>query len=320
MEGLSSQRRSSGSFSDDDDQQSNHSAASTTPSTVNNDDVYTALDYAALLNATPASIPLFRGNAVFDIPVPPALLANASSLSSSSPNNDESHLGERTEFSHVRYSALTCKPTGFVRAGYTLRPELYARPRPTGILVSMIVRGEGVDVVRRSLDSVRNAVKLLGSRREKPWGQGAWKKVVLVLACDGEQRPETMALFAAQGLWTDRLLVSRVRGKQVLGHLFEVRLAIFMKLLSRSLLTSGCQVYYSPSREQRPGAASTSNWTIVHPAANIALCIQSGRHGRGSTVDYCGVWRASCPSGLDTREGWRCSISRVSLRCMGGGV
>lgn len=206
------QRRNTESFNDTDHSDSSSFTAPTSPSTI--DDVLTALDYGHLLAAPPCSIPLFRGNAIFDIPAPPALLANASF--------GDHETQERTEFSHVRYSALTCKPTDFMRSGYTLRPELYASPRATGILISMIVRGDRVNSVLRSLDSVRNAVRVLCSRKEAPWGPGSWKNVLLVVVCDGEQRPETKALFAALGLWTDGVLASRVRGKQVRGHLFEV--------------------------------------------------------------------------------------------------
>ena len=217
-------RRSAESPSDDNRSDSSSFTASTSPSTVNDNDVLTALNCAHLPTAGPTSFPLFRGNAIFDIPVSPALLAKTSSSSSS---DHETH--ERTEFSHVRYSALTCRPTDFVRSGYTLRPELYGIPRATGILVSVIVRGEGVDAVLRSLDSVRNGVRALCSRqRATPWGPGSWKKVLLVVVCDGEQRPETKALFAALGMWNDRFRASRVGEKQVIGHLFEVDESLFL--------------------------------------------------------------------------------------------
>ena len=189
------------------------SSASTSPTTLHSDDALTALDYTQLQAAQGLS--LLRGNCVVSVPAPPTLLTSISS-------SDGPETSEHSEFSHVRYSALACSTTDFTRSGYTLRSELFARTRPTGILVSIILRREGIGPVLRSLEAVQSAVRALCSRRESPWGADAWKNVVLVLICDGEPQPETKALFGALGVWTDDIRASRVRGKRVTGHLFEV--------------------------------------------------------------------------------------------------
>ena len=75
---------------------------------------------------------LYRGNLVFDIPVPPAAL-------------NKVPRGEGDEFSYVRYTAVTCSPEFFQeRRGYVLRVSLFSTPRQTDIFVSVFFGTEQV--------------------------------------------------------------------------------------------------------------------------------------------------------------------------------
>jgi chitin synthase len=44
---------------------------------------------------------------------------------------------ERDEFTHVRYSAVTCDPSQFCNDRYTLRPRLFARPRQIEMMIAV---------------------------------------------------------------------------------------------------------------------------------------------------------------------------------------
>ncbi|KAM5362716.1 hypothetical protein ACJZ2D_012378 [Fusarium nematophilum] len=66
----------------------------------------------------------YRGNLVLDRPVPQDLL-------DSIPRNDR-----RNEFTHWRFTAVTCYPSLVVDRNYALRPQLFAWPRPIKVILS----------------------------------------------------------------------------------------------------------------------------------------------------------------------------------------
>lgn len=68
-------------------------------------------------------VPLYKGNLVIECPVP-------SRLMHANPRKD-------TEFSHMRYSAVTCDPDDFARSRYTLRPRLMNRQTELFIVMTM---------------------------------------------------------------------------------------------------------------------------------------------------------------------------------------
>jgi hypothetical protein len=70
-------------------------------------------------------VKLFKGNLVLDCPVPTRILYGV-------PHGTPPI---RDEFTHVRYSALTCHPSEFSDSKFVLRPSLFAKPRSTEILI-----------------------------------------------------------------------------------------------------------------------------------------------------------------------------------------
>jgi len=65
---------------------------------------------------------LFRGHLVLDIDIPSMLL-------------DQCPEKTETEFSKMRYTAVTCDPNDFVDDKYTLRQRLYDPPRQTELFI-----------------------------------------------------------------------------------------------------------------------------------------------------------------------------------------
>jgi chitin synthase len=62
-----------------------------------------------------------QGNLVVDVPVPDFLM----------------RFRQGSEFSHLRYSAVTCDPDEFGRRGFTLRQQEYGRPTELFVVVTM---------------------------------------------------------------------------------------------------------------------------------------------------------------------------------------
>ncbi|CAG8789491.1 1578_t:CDS:1, partial [Acaulospora morrowiae] len=67
-------------------------------------------------------VKLFEGNFVIDCPVPERLLQHVP------------RKGDR-EFTHMRYTACTCKPDEFKDSKYTLRQQLLDPPRQTELFI-----------------------------------------------------------------------------------------------------------------------------------------------------------------------------------------
>ena len=199
------------------DDRSSLQSVSTSQSTLNFDEAQAAFNNALQqqLQQQPQDpiYGLFQGNLICDCSVAPLLLART-------PNPSKKY--ERDEFSHVRYTAITCGPIAFPRKGYVLRPSLFAKPRSTGILVSLMLRREKLDEVLRTFLAVRAGVQTLCELQKPAWGRGAWKGVMFAIVCLEEPRPEVRAFLAVLGIWVDDIRAHRVNDKRVKGHLFEV--------------------------------------------------------------------------------------------------
>jgi len=96
---------------------------------------------------------LFQGNFIIDCPVPYRLLRQV----------PHSTAPLRDEFSHMRYSAVTCDPADFYEERFTLRPPLFARPRTTEIMIIVTMYNKDDILFARTLRGVLANVKYLTS-------------------------------------------------------------------------------------------------------------------------------------------------------------
>jgi len=178
---------------------------------------------------------LFSGNLVIDIPLPPAVLLKV-------PH------GERDEFTHVRYSAVTCQPQSFSDKKYTLRASLFAKPRLTDVLLSVYIDDahstdlpsiltKACEAIDYLVDDTLERPSILGS--DLPAGS-AWKRVVLHLHFPTRPDLETAVhldrISARPTQWDDSgpwssnrawgssafLEKDMVNGEAVLWHMYEV--------------------------------------------------------------------------------------------------
>lgn len=113
----------------------------------------------------------FRGNVVVDIPVPKRILDHIPHSSSL----------DRNEFTHSRFSFITCPPEEFRDHNYTLRATLFAQPRQTQFILVVQLNPNDKDFIRRwelihdSITFTQKKLETLGGAHE------FWKRIVVHL-------------------------------------------------------------------------------------------------------------------------------------------
>ncbi|KAG9508131.1 hypothetical protein J7337_001694 [Fusarium musae] len=116
----------------------------------------------------------FRGNVVVDIPVPDSILARI----------PQSSTLERNEFTHSRFSFVTCPPEEFGDQNYTLRATLFAQPRQTQFILVVQIDPYDKDFIRRwdlIHDSIVFAQKNFKKLEANRGAHDFWKRVVVHL-------------------------------------------------------------------------------------------------------------------------------------------
>ena len=110
------------------------------------------------------------------------------------------------EFTHMRYTAVTCDPNDFKDSGFTLRQVLYDPPRRTELFIVMTMYNEDDELFCRTMHGVmKNIAHLCKRDRSKTWGKEGWKKVVVCIVSDGRQKinSRTLSVIATMGAYQD---------------------------------------------------------------------------------------------------------------------
>lgn len=172
-------------------------------------------DFKPRLNYTKTikKVKLVHGNYVIDAPVPKALLDTFGKKI-----NDGGQ-----EMAFLRYSAVTCGPSNFIKYKYNLRQALYAPPRETEILVCITMYNEDEILLGKTLLGVFENIKNLTNRADPVWGEESWKKIVICIINDGrmELNKRTEILLSSLGLFQEGYAKSKINNKSVKAHLYE---------------------------------------------------------------------------------------------------
>ncbi|KAI8816432.1 chitin synthase-domain-containing protein [Fimicolochytrium jonesii] len=170
---------------------------------------YAPIDYLPR-KKTVRKIPLTpQGNLVVDIPVSDKVLSNGK------------HRQEE-EFSHMRYTAVTCTADEFSTKGYSLRQQEYGRHTEIFIVVTMY--NEDDFLFCKSMQAImKNIAHLCTRSRSKTWGNEGWKKVVVCIVSDGRTKVNRRVLdvLGLMGVYQDGVMKDHVNEKPVTAHLFE---------------------------------------------------------------------------------------------------
>jgi len=164
-------------------------------------------------------VKLFKGNLVLDCPVPTRILYKV-------PHGTPPI---RDEFTHVRYSALTCHPSEFNDSKFVLRPSLFAKPRSTEILVAILISENDLNSPAKQAAFARTLRSVIQIVRPEIWtnhasGKGIWKNIVIGIVTNGTVEASSLSVLEEMGVfWNDPdYRKPSVNQKDVLAHLYEV--------------------------------------------------------------------------------------------------
>ncbi|KAF2797099.1 glycosyltransferase family 2 protein [Melanomma pulvis-pyrius CBS 109.77] len=129
-----------------------------------------------------------------------------------------------SEFTHMRYTAVTCDPDDFVDRGYTLRQNIGTTTRETELFICITMYNENeIDFTRTMHGVMRNISHFCSRTRSRTWGKDGWQKIVVCIISDGRQKvhPRTLDALAAMGCYQDGIAKNHVNQREVTGHVYE---------------------------------------------------------------------------------------------------
>ncbi|KIV85968.1 chitin synthase 1 [Exophiala sideris] len=131
---------------------------------------------------------------------------------------------DEREFTHMRYTAVTCDPDDFVLKGYKLRQNFGPTMRETELLICVTMYNEGeIEFTRTMHGIMRNIAHFCSRAKSRTWGKDGWQKIVVCVIADGRQKvhPRTLNALAALGVYQDGIAKNVVNKKEVSAHVYE---------------------------------------------------------------------------------------------------
>ena len=131
---------------------------------------------------------------------------------------------DEIEFTHMRYTAVTCDPDDFVSKGYKLRQNIGSTARETELFICVTMYNENeIDFTRTMHAVMKNIAHFCSRSKSRTWGEHGWQKIVVCIVSDGRQKihPRTLDALAAMGIYQDGIAKNLVNQKEVQAHVYE---------------------------------------------------------------------------------------------------
>ncbi|APA12817.1 hypothetical protein sscle_10g075870 [Sclerotinia sclerotiorum 1980 UF-70] len=160
---------------------------------------------------TKREVKLINGELILECKIPTILYSFL-------PRRDE------VEFTHMRYTAVTCDPDDFVARGYKLRQNMGATARETELFICITMYNETeIDFTRTMHAVMKNISHFCSRSKSRTWGENGWQKIVVAIISDGRQKihPRTLDALAAMGVYQDGIAKNLVNGREVQAHVYE---------------------------------------------------------------------------------------------------
>jgi len=128
------------------------------------------------------------------------------------------------EYTHMRYTAVTCDPDEFVSRGYKLRQNIGKTMRETELFICITMYNENeVDFTRTMHGVMKNIAHFCSRTKSRTWGKDGWEKIVVCIISDGRQKvhARTLDALAAMGVYQDGIAKNLVNQKEVTAHVYE---------------------------------------------------------------------------------------------------
>ena len=131
---------------------------------------------------------------------------------------------DEIEFTHMRYTAVTCDPDDFVLKGYKLRQNIGSTSRETELFICVTMYNENeIDFTRTMHGVMRNISHFCSRSKSRTWGKDGWQKIVVCIVSDGRRKvhPRTLDALAAMGVYQDGIAKNLVNQREVTAHVYE---------------------------------------------------------------------------------------------------
>lgn len=131
---------------------------------------------------------------------------------------------DEIEFTHMRYTAVTCDPDDFVERGYKLRQSIGRTARETELFICVTMYNENAYDFTRTMHAVmKNIAHFCGRNKSRTWGELGWQKIVVCVVSDGREKihARTLDALAAMGVYQHGIAKNFVNQKAVQAHVYE---------------------------------------------------------------------------------------------------
>ncbi|KAK3324770.1 class 2 chitin synthase [Cercophora scortea] len=131
---------------------------------------------------------------------------------------------DEIEFTHMRYTAVTCDPDDFVDRGYKLRQNIGRTTRETELFICVTMYNEDEYGFTRTMHAVmKNISHFCARNKSRTWGELGWQKIVVCVVSDGRNNihPRTLDALAAMGVYQHGIAKNYVNQKAVQAHVYE---------------------------------------------------------------------------------------------------
>ncbi|KAF9088188.1 Chitin synthase, class 1 [Mortierella sp. AM989] len=251
-------------------------------------------------------VKLTSGNLVLDCPVPQNLLKTL-------------RYQEGNEFTHMRYTAVTCDPNDFAAENYTLQPLIVdEQPRETELFILMAMESEDEVPFTRTMHGVMKNIRHIVTRdRSRTWGPDSWKKVIVCIVSDGRLNinRNTLDVLTVMGVYQDGVAKNIVNDKPVTAHIFEYTTQV---TIDPEMGRSGRGEGYVPVqilfclKEKKCGKVNSHRWffnafgRVLQP--NVCVLLDVGIRPSSTSIYH--LWKAF---DLNSNVGGACGEVRAML-------
>lgn len=207
---------------------------------------------------------------------------------------------DEVEFTHMRYTAVTCDPDDFVNRGYKLRQNIGRTARETELFICVTMYNEDEYGFTRTMHSVMKNISHFCSRnKSRTWGADGWQKIVVCVVSDGREKihPRTLDALAAMGVYQHGIAKNFVNQKAVQAHVYEyttqVSLDSDLKFKGAEKGIVPCQMIFC-LKEKNQKKLNSHRWFFnafgkaLNP--NVCILLDVGTRPGGTSLYH--LWKA----------------------------
>ncbi|KAH9991839.1 chitin synthase-domain-containing protein, partial [Xylariaceae sp. FL0662B] len=207
---------------------------------------------------------------------------------------------DEIEFTHMRYTAVTCDPDDFVDRGYKLRQNLGRTTRETELFICVTMYNEDEVEFTRTMHAImKNVSHFCGRNRSRTWGELGWQKIVVCIVSDGREKVHlrTLDALAAMGVYQHGIAKNFVNQKAVQAHVYEyttqVSLDSDLKFKGAEKGIVPCQMIFC-LKEKNQRKLNSHRWffNAFGKALNPNVCILLDVGTKPGTNSLYHLWKA----------------------------